>query len=237
MSSWEMKRFWQDATVQQADGGFAVLLDGRAVKTPAKAALVLPTAALAEAVACEWRAVEEKIEPNLMPYTRSANAAIDKVGEQFDEVAELIAAYADSDLLCYRADSPAELRARQDAAWDALLQWVEREHGLKLDAHSGVMHKAQALQMQELALHLTCELSSFQLTAFHDLVSMSGSFVIGLAAVEGWQSPEGLWEISRIDELWQEELWGKDEEATQTAAIKEAAFIHAAKFYRLTTDG
>ncbi len=235
MSDWMLKRFWQDAQVQEGPDGFAVHLDGRAVKTPAKAPLVVPNAGLAEAIAEEWRAVDEKIDPNVMPFTRSTNAAIDKVSEQFDEVSELIAAYADSDLLCYRADSPAELRQRQDTAWDALLDWAHKEHQLDLQAHSGVMHKPQSETAQAIALQLTRAQSPFQLTAFHDLVSMSGSFVIGLAAAAGREGPENLWKTSRIDELWQEELWGEDEEATQTAELKKEAFVHAAQFYALST--
>ena len=235
MSDWVVKRFWEDAAVVEGADGFAIWLDGRAVKTPAKAPLVVPTAELAEAIAAEWRAVEEQINPNVMPFTRSANAAIDKVSVQFDEVADLIAAYVDSDLLCYWADSPVELRLRQDAAWGKLLTWALQEHDLELQVHSGVMHKPQMEQPQKAAHQLARKQSVFQLTAFHDLVSMSGSFIIGLAAAVSLESPENLWKTSRIDETWQEELWGEDEEATQAAAVKEAAFVHAHRFYELST--
>ncbi|MBU2980265.1 ATPase [Lentibacter algarum] len=235
MSEWALKRFWTEAKPLVVEGGYSITLDERAVKTPAKAALVVPTLGLAEAIAAEWRAVDTKIDPNVMPFTRSANAAIDKVSVQFDEVVELISAYADSDLLCYRADSPVELRSRQDSAWDVLLDWAKKEHGLKLTAHEGVMHKPQAAESLAVAQQLTQAMSAFELTAFHDLVGMSGSFVLGLATAAGVENPENMWKTSRIDELWQEELWGKDEEATQTAAIKEAAFAHAARFFELAT--
>lgn len=236
MSEWKLKRFWKEAGVERAEEGFLVLLDGRSIKTPAKAALVVPSEALAQAVAAEWAAVKEEIDPRVMPYTRSANAAIDKVAVQFDEVAALIAAYADSDLLCYRADSPAELRARQDAAWDKLLDWAKSEHALHMKVSEGVMYSAQAPAVVSNALALTKNLSPFGLTAFHDLVSLSGSFVIGLAATEKYESPENLWKTSRIDEIWQEELWGEDEEASEMAAKKADAFAHAASFYNLTTQ-
>ncbi|HSG54818.1 MAG TPA: ATP12 family chaperone protein, partial [Paracoccaceae bacterium] len=121
MSEWTAKRFWKQATVAPAAGGFTVLLDGRSVKTPAKAALILPNEAMAQAVAAEWDAQEGKINPESMPVTRSANAAIDKVAPQKDAVAEMIAAYGDADLLCYRAMAPQELIVRQAAAWDPLL--------------------------------------------------------------------------------------------------------------------
>jgi len=129
MSIWVPKRFWKEATVEREAQGFGVRLDGRGVKTPAKTALILPSRALAEAVAAEWDAQEEKIDPTTMPVTRAANAALDKVRAQFDEVAGLIAAYGETDLLCYRADAPQELADRQAEAWDPLLDWAEAALG------------------------------------------------------------------------------------------------------------
>lgn len=118
MSGWAKKRFWKETTVESVEGGYGVFLDGRAVKTPAKAALVVPTEAMAEAMAAEWDAQEGEIDPNTMPVTRSANAAIDKVAVQHTEVADMLAEYGGSDLLCYRATSPEELIARQAEGWD-----------------------------------------------------------------------------------------------------------------------
>jgi len=143
VSAWKAKRFWKTATAEGCDGGFTVRLDGRAVKTPAKSAFVLPTLAMAQAAAAEWDAQVKEVRPETMPVTRMANSAIDKVAVQFDEVAGLLAAYGESDLLCYRATGPVELIARQSAAWDPLLDWAAAVLGAPLVATAGVVHVAQ----------------------------------------------------------------------------------------------
>lgn len=230
MSGWTPKRFWTAAEPAEAEGGFTVLLDGRRVKTPAKAALTVPTRALAGAIAAEWRAQGEKIDPVTMPFTRSANAAIDKVAPQFEEVAEMIAAYGDSDLICYRADRPRALVERQAAAWNPLMDWAATTLGAPLQARVGVMHRPQdGDSLAMLATHVRA-LTPFELTALHDLVTLSGSLVIGLAAFRGLHPADELWGRSRIDETWQAEVWGADEEAVRTEAIKRSAFLHASAF-------
>ena len=231
MSGWARKRFWKEATVETAEGGFAVHLDGRPLRTPAKAPLVVPTRALAEAVAREWAAQGETIKPDTMPTTRSANAAIDKVGAQFDEVAALITAYGETDLLCYRAQSPVELVARQAAAWDPLLDWSARRWGIAWRVTTGVMPQPQAPETLAILRAHVAGFTPFQLTAFHDLVAMSGSLVIGLAATEGQGDSESLWKASRIDEDWQTEQWGHDPEAEALVALRRESFLHAARFF------
>ncbi|WP_425045051.1 ATP12 family chaperone protein [Primorskyibacter sp. S87] len=233
MSDWKPKRFWKGSAVVEADGGFTVELDGRRVKTPAKAALILPTRPMAEAAAAEWDAQEKEVNPETMPVTRSANAAIDKVSVQHDEVAEMLAAYGDSDLLCYRADSPEALNRRQADQWDPVLDWATTEFGVRLEPRVGVIHAPQdssALQSLSAAVHA---LDDFRLAAFHDLVSLSGSLILGFAAARGWRGADEIWSLSRLDEKWQEELWGEDEEATQQAELKRQAFLHAKRFYDL----
>ncbi|GAB4272360.1 MAG: ATPase [Pararhodobacter sp.] len=231
MSGWARKRFWKTVEIVEQDGGFAVALDGRAIKTPAKAPLVLPTRALAELVAAEWRAQGDTINPDTMPATRAANAAIDKVRGQFQEVAELLTAYGGTDLLCYRADGPEELIARQAAAWDPLLEWSAARFGVTWNVTSGVMPAEQAERtLARLAAHVEA-FTPFQLTAFHDLVAMPGSLVIGLAVTEGQSTPEDLWQVSRIDEDWQMEQWGPDDEASALAERRRQAFLDAARFF------
>jgi len=230
MSGWARKRFWQAATVVDADAGFAVQLDGRAVKTPARAFLVVPTRALAERIAAEWAAQETDVRPETMPATRAANAAIDKVRGQFNEVAALIAAYGETDLLCYRAGAPATLRARQDAAWDPLLDWAAARFGIKWEVTTGVMPCPQPAQTLSILAAHVAGFSAFELTAFHDLVAMSGSLVIGLAVTEGYAAPDALWALSRIDEDWQFEQWGADDEASALAALRRQSFLNAAEF-------
>ncbi|MDK3073433.1 ATP12 family protein [Sedimentitalea sp. JM2-8] len=233
MSEWKQKRFWDAATVVGTETGFAIELDGRRVKTPAKAALVLPTRAMAEAAAAEWAAQDKVVNPLTMPVTRSANAAIDKVRIQHAEVADMLAAYGDADLLCYRADTPPQLVARQSEQWDPALDWAEETFGVRLQPRSGVVHQPQdggALSRLSDPVH---RMTDFQLAAFHDLVSLSGSLILGFAAAMNWKTPEDIWTISRLDELWQEEQWGPDEEAQALAALKHAAFLHAKRFFDL----
>lgn len=235
MSEWKARRFWKAAGIAPTQDGFAILLDGRPVKTPAKAPLSVPNRALARAIAAEWDAQEGEIDPRAMPLTRSANAAIDKVAAQHDEVAELIAAYGDSDLLCYRAEGPAGLVGRQAAGWDPVLAWARDTQGLDLKPVTGLIHHPQSAEARARAAVLTREMDAFALTAFHDLVGLSGSFVLGLAAARGLETPETLWALSRIDEDWQEEQWGRDDEAAESAQVKRAAFLHAARFHALAT--
>jgi len=231
MSGWARKRFWKAAEVVPVEGGFTVRLDGRAIKTPGKEPLVVPTDALAGMIAAEWQAQGEKIVPETMPATRAANAAIDKVRGQFSEVAALVAAYGETDLLCYRAAAPAELRARQDGAWDPLLDWSAAHFGVRWVVVEGVMPQPQPPETLAVLNARVARFTEFGLTAFHDLVAMSGSLVIGLAVTEGYAAAETLWPLSRIDEDWQRELWGEDDEAQALAALRRQSFLNAAKFY------
>ncbi len=232
MSVWKAKRFWKEAVPTAADGGYSVLLDGRPVRTPAKAPLVVPTLALAEAIAEEWQAQEGEIDPRNMPLTRSANSAIDKVRPQFDEVAAMLASYGETDLVCYRATGPAPLVARQADAWDPLLKWMHGQ-GVALHQARGIVHVPQPAESIALLRKRVFVLSEFELAALHDLVAISGSLVIGLAAMEGWAEGEALWSLSRVDEDYQEELWGRDEEAAEAAELKRQDFLQALRFLAL----
>lgn len=238
MSEWKAKRFWKEASIapESESGGFGVLLDGRPVRSPAKALLVLPNAAMARAVAAEWNAQGDVLDPTTMPYTRSANAAIDKVRPQHEEVAALIAAYGDSDLLCYRAEAPDELVARQEAEWDPMLDWLKSRHGIALVPVIGVIHKAQSMDSIEKIQGITRSMTAFELTGFHDLVSLSGSFVLGLAAAERVRPAQELWALSRVDETWQAEQWGRDADAEKAAMLRAQAFAHAMRFFELANS-
>jgi chaperone required for assembly of F1-ATPase len=233
VTGWAAKRFWTAASVTAADGGFAVALDGRPVRTPLKAPLILPTEGLAQAVAGEWQAVEGQVNPAAMPLTRMANSAIDKVAPQFGAVADMLADYGGSDLLCYRAEGPAGLAARQSEAWDPLLDWAARALGAPLYPTTGVMPRPQpgaSLAALRGAVHA---LTPFQLAAFHDLVALSGSLVIALAVTRGRLAAEAAWDTSRIDESWQIKEWGADEDAAAVAALKRADFLRADRFFAL----
>ncbi len=231
MSEWAMKRFWSETTVAQGASGFEIRLDDRPVKTPAKRLLAVPTEAVAVRIAAEWGAQEKTVDPMTMPWTRSANAAIDKVATQREEVARHLADYAASDLLCYRAEGPEALVARQAEAWDPFLDWVSDTFGARLKVTAGVMPVTQEpTDLERLAARMR-GMSAFQLTGFNDLVTLTGSFVLGLAAAEKRDDPKALWARSRIDETWQIEQWGEDEEAVEAAEIKRIAFFHAADFF------
>ncbi|TMV03282.1 ATPase [Ruegeria sediminis] len=234
MSDWKPKRFWKMSAVVETDEGFTVELDGRRVKTPAKAALTLPTRALAEAISVEWGAQEKVVDPGTMPFTRSANAAIDKVRHQHSEVAEMLAAYGDSDLVCYRAERPASLIERQTEQWDPALDWAAEALGARLFPVAGVVHQPQSPAALAELRRRVHEMSEFQLAAFHDLVSLSGSLVLGFAAAQDWRDADEIWRMSRLDELWQEEQWGEDEEASAHAEIKRRAFLHAKRFFDMS---
>lgn len=234
MSDWKAKRFWTECKVAEAEGGFTVLLDGRGVKTPAKTPLIVPTVALAEAIAAEWDAQEGEIDPRTMPVMRGANAALDKVATQHDEVAALIADYGGTDLLCYRATSPEELIARQAAAWDPVLDWAAEHLSARLQQGQGVMHVAQDPAVLQSLHDKVRALTNFELAAFHDLVGISGSLILGFAAVHDLHPIDDLWTLSRVDETWQQELWGEDEEASEHAEIKRQAFVQAKRFFDMS---
>lgn len=234
MSDWKPKRFWKTAVATACEGGFTVELDGRSVKTPAKAALIVPTLPMAEAVAAEWDAQSDKVDPTTMPITRGANAAIDKVRTQHAEVAAMLAEYGDSDLLCYRAAGPDSLIARQAAAWDPLLDWAAQTLDVRLAVGEGVMHVAQHPDALARLRAEVFAFDDFALAAAHDLISISGSLILGLAVTRNAVDADHAWTVSRVDEHWQVEHWGEDDEATALEVTKRAAFLDAVRFYRLS---
>lgn len=185
MSWTPRRRFWTQAGVRPLDAGYGVELDDRLLQTPARRALVLPTRALAQAIAAEWNAVEAEIRPEALPLTRAANSAADRVAPHPEPVVDAIAAYGGSDLLCYRAEEPLALVQRQAAAWNPWLDWSGRVLGAPLLAVVGIMHHPQpAESLARLRAHVA-DSDAFGLTALHDLVSLSGSLVLGLAVSVG----------------------------------------------------
>ena len=167
MTEWAAKRFWKTASVTELDTGFGVVLDGRSVKSPLKTPLVVPTHAMAEAMAVEWDAQVDKIDPLTMPVTRAVNATLDKVIPQRTEVDDMLAEYGGSDLLCYRATHPDSLIARQKAACDPLLDWAAETFGARLNTTHGVIPVAQPAPATDALRSEVHELDAFSLTAFH----------------------------------------------------------------------
>jgi chaperone required for assembly of F1-ATPase len=210
-----------------------VHLDDRPVRTPKKAPLILPTQRLAEAVAAEWLVQGERVDPTSMPFTRTANSAVDTVAVHYDSVARMVADYGASDLLCYRAEGPAELVDMQARGWDPMLDWAADVFGARLRTATGIIHVAQSPESLVVLERLVREQTPFQLAAFHDLVSISGSLILALAVVHGSTTADDAWRLSRIDEDWQISQWGEDEEAADVAQRKRAAFLLADRFYGL----
>jgi chaperone required for assembly of F1-ATPase len=225
--SWPRRRFWRAAQVQPEAGGYGVALDARALRTPEGAPLAVPTAALAQAIAAEWEAVDGEIRPERLPLTRAANSAIDRVARRREAVVEGIADYGHSDLLCYRAAEPATLAARQAAGWDPWLQWSAQALHAPLIAVTGVMHEPQPAPSLAALRAAVAEEDAFGLTALHELVSLSGSLVLGLAVARRALGAAAAWELSRIDETWQAEQWGLDAEAEAAAEARRADFLRA----------
>jgi len=232
MSDWTPKRFWAAARVKEVVGhGHQVLLDDRPLRTPEKAAFIVPTRALADLVAAEWDAQGDTVDPTTMPMTRMANSAIDRIGAKRSEVVEYIAAYGGTDLLCYRADHPQELVARQCAAWDPILEWAEAELGVSLRITTGIMPVEQPREVMSEFHDTVGTYDTFGLMGLHDLVGLTGSLVLGLAATQDTHVADDLWEASRIDEAWQIEQWGEDDEAADAASRKRNAFFDAYRFF------
>lgn len=231
------RRFWKSVSVREGGAGLEVTLDGRPVRTPAKAPLVLPSRSLAEAVAREWDAQAEEIRPHEMPLTRAANAAIDKVAVNRDAVAAMLAEYGATDLLCYRAEAPEGLVARQSKAWDPWLDWAEDELSAPLVRITGVIHAPQPVPSLQRLTEDVARHDAFEMTALHDLVTLTGSLVLGLAVSRGALSADDAWTLSRIDETWQEEFWGRDAEAHEMAEERRAAVVSAGRLLTLLRQG
>lgn len=232
MTEWKRRRFWTDVTTEARDTGHGIRLDGRTLKTPAGRALEVPTAALAGKIAAEWQNAEDEIDPRRMPFTRSANSALDTVSAHRGHVIGMLSSYGDSDLICYRAERPADLVTRQAEAWDPLLDWAATALSAPLTPVGGLMPHPQPRSSLDRLTDEVAALDDFRLTALHDLVTLSGSLVIGLSVVHGVRGPEAAWAASRIDEEYQAERWGHDEEAARTALDRWSAFAHSASLLR-----
>ena len=225
-----MRRFWSEVAI---DSDRVVRLDDRPVRTPGRMPLALPTPALAEAVADEWRAVGETIDPRAMPLTGLANAAIDRVSPEPAGFAHGLAAYADSDLLYYRADQPPELAARQAALWDPLLDWARKRYDVHFEPVAGIVHHAQPAATVQRLTDAVAAQPAFALAAMSPLVTITGTLVGALALAEGAVDADGLWNAAHVDEDWQAEQWGEDSLATQTRAYHRRDFDAAVRFLSL----
>jgi chaperone required for assembly of F1-ATPase len=225
-----MKRFWKNVTVDAERG---VRLDNRPVRTPGRAPLLLPTDMLAEAVAEEWRTVTEDIDPRAMPLTGLANAVIDRIAPDPAAFAAGLAAYGESDLLCYRADSPPDLVARQTALWDPPLDWARDRYDVHFEIVTGVMHRPQPEATIERLGAAIAARRTFELAPLSPIVTITGSLVLALALVEQAMDADTVWAAANLDEDWQAEQWGEDDLAMKTREAHQHEFEAAARFLSL----
>ena len=228
-----MKRFWKEATAAPVETGFGVLLDGRPVRTPARAVLAVPGEPLATAIAAEWNGQGDDINPRAMPLTGLANAAIDRVAPEQAEFAARLAAYGESELIAYRAEGPASLVAAQAAAWDPWVNWLARRHDAALTLTCGIIHVAQPpATLQRLAAAFAA-FDAFQLAPLDPIVTITGSAVLALAVADGELDAEAAYDIAHVDARWQEEHWGRDELAAKAESVRRADLASAVRFLRL----
>lgn len=224
------KRFYDQVSVGEREGGYAVLLDGKPVRTPGRALLILPTEEVARLVADEFAAQESEIDPVKMPVTRIANSAVDGVAKEPQAVAEDIVKYAGTDLLLYRADSPQALVERQAAAWDPVLDWARREIGARFILAEGVMHVAQpAGSIEAVRRHVASRGEPLRFAAMHVMTTLTGSALLALAVDAGALGADAAWNAAHVDEDWNIEMWGTDAEAQARRAFRKADMLAAAR--------
>jgi chaperone required for assembly of F1-ATPase len=228
-----MKRFYKTAAAEAVEGGYEIRLDARPVKTPARAALRVAEPKLAEAIAQEWNAQGEEIDPRSMPLTGLANAAIDRVAPDPQAFARSLAQFGESDLLYYRSDGPDPLRRRQEETWDPILTWARRRFDIDFELVTGIMHRAQPERTVEQLGRAVAARDPFELAALAPLVTISGSLIIALALVEREIDLEAAWTAATVDEAWQTEQWGEDSEAALALANRRSEFEAAARFLEL----
>ncbi len=227
------KRFYERAAARATDDGFVIELDGRPIKTPARAKLSVPTMALGDAIAEEWNAQETHIVPETMLVTKLANTALDRVGPRKDEVVDEISAFGGSDLLCYRADDPESLVARQAEQWDPLLDWLDGKYQARLELASGVIFKEQAPETLARLHGFVASRTEFELAGLHQAVSLCGSLVLGLALIDTHIGPDKAHDLAHLDEAWQAERWGWDEEAQARLEERRKMLIATARYLEL----
>jgi chaperone required for assembly of F1-ATPase len=227
------KRFYAQASAAPHEQGFALHLDGRPARTPGKRPLLAPSRAAGEALAAEWQAQGERIDPKTMPLTRLLNVALDAVGAAMEPVAEEVVKYAGSDLVCYRAGEPDKLVAAQAAAWDPVLAFARERLGARFLLAEGVMFVEQPrTALEAVAARVSRETSPFALAALNVMTTLTGSALIALAVADAALSPEEAWEAAHVDELYQERVWGADAIATERRAARRREFEAAALLYR-----
>ena len=228
-----MKRFWKNVDIQRGDAGWGVTLDGKPVRTPARAVLAVPTQVLADAIADEWRAIGDEIDPRAMPLTGLANAAIDRVAPDLKTFGDGLARYAEADLACYRSEWPPELVDRQAQSWDQLLDWGRRRFDVDFATTTGLIHVPQPAATIERLAHEVAALDPFHLAGLSPLVTVGGSLLAALAVLEKAMNAEAAWQAVSVDDRWQLEQWGQDADAELALETRRRDFFAGARFLEL----
>lgn len=231
-----MKRFYDVVSTREYEGAWQVTLDGRGLKTVRGASQLVPTKALAQALANEWDIVGEELDPGAFPLRDMADYAIDVVAGARGEVADKLIAYADTDTLLYRADPDEPLYARQQAEWEPVVSAFERRECVTLKRVSGIIHVGQ----DEVALATLRErlraFDAFTLAGLEAMTNLAASLTIGLTAIEPDADAPTLWRAASLEEEWQADEWGRDYEAEERRARRQADFLRACDFVRLARD-
>lgn len=228
-----MRRVYKEVAARQVEGGWGVFLDGRPLRTPAKRELTLPSQRLAEAIAAEWNAQETDIRPDRMPLMRLAATALDRTANERDKIVAEIANYAGTDLVCYRAEQPPALAARQDAAWQPLIDWAAGRYDAGLAVTAGIVPQPQSPASLAAFAAVVAAFDDFRLTALQALTAACGSLVIALALAEGRLDAKAAFDVSQLDETFQIEAWGEDPEAVKRRALLAEDIEAAARFLEL----
>ena len=227
------KVFWNLVTIKQDASEYCIYLDNHLLKTPKKTVLKLPNYKLANLLVDEWKQQKDEIDFTKMPANRLANAAIDQTRNQIFETKKILEEYADTDLLFYRAEKPQELIDEQILIWDPFISWAENRFYIKLNITTGVIPIRQHPKSIESLVSQMTQMSSFQLTVFNKLVTISGSYILGLAALENTMSAESIWNAAILDENWQASIWGEDVEQKQNIELKKLEFLKATEISTL----
>lgn len=232
-----LRKFYQKAEVSGQNGAYVLILDGRKARTPARNLLSVPVLEFAQVIAAEWNSQGEHIDPGSMPFTRMANSAIDGVSTRRADVIDDLERYASSDLVCYRAEGPDRLVREQAEAWDPVIAWFESVFSAKFLQTVGVSHVEQPLQaISALRGAIESLASPFSLAALHVMTTLSGSVLISLSHALGAIGVDEAWKAAHIDELFQESLWGRDEQAILRREMRERDFRAASEIFSIISN-
>lgn len=227
------KRFYDSVSLDEGSGGYTVLLDGKKVRTPARADLCVAGKTLGEELKREWDAQQDHIDPLAMPMTKRANTALDRVRGREVEVVKEIIQYAGADLLCYRAAEPEGLVEMQCTHWDRVLDWVKEDFGCQFLAEKGISHFAQPRQSLDQIRSVFAIKNFYELTPLYSITTLTGSALLALAHAHGFLSADELWTAANVDEDWQISKWGGDDEAVKRREVRLAELDEDVRFFEL----